>query len=122
MFDKFKNIASLMSNAGQIKEKFAQLQEQLGHKTADGESGAGAVRVTVNGRFEVLRVQLDRSMVRTLIGSDSDDGDTAEDLRMIEDLIAAATNAAMMKARELVKEEMREITGGMDLPGLDGMM
>lgn len=136
MFDKLKNIASLMGNAGQLKEKFAQMQEELGRKTVDGEAGAGAVRVTVNGRFEVLRVQLDQSMLQTLLGPMSEPDaavdanvDAAaqqlrasDDLHMIEDLIKAATNAAMFKARDLVKDEMREITGGMDIPGLDGMM
>lgn len=132
MFDKLKNIASLMGNAGQLKEKFAQMQEELGRKTVDGEAGAGAVRVTVNGRFEVMRVQLDQSMLQTLLGPATEpDGNVtaadqqlqaSDDLHMIQDLIKAATNAAMFKARDLVKDEMREITGGLDIPGLDGMM
>ncbi len=130
MFDKLKGIASLMGNAGQLKEKFAQMQDELGRKTVEGEAGAGAVRVTVNGRFEVMRVQLDQSMLQTLIGPGDENNASAEeqqiraadDLHMIEDLIAAATNAAMFKARDLIKEEMREVTGGLDIPGLDGMM
>lgn len=132
MFDKLKNIASLMGNAGQLKEKFAQMQEELGRKTVDGEAGAGAVRVTVNGRFEVVRVQLDQAMLHTLLGPAPDPGASAsaddqqlrasDDLHMIQDLIKAATNAALIKARDLVKDEMREVTGGMDIPGLDGLM
>lgn len=117
MFENFKNLASLMSQAGQLKEKFADIQEQLAQKTVEADAGAGAVRVTMNGKFEVQRVELDRTMVRTLAG----EGEQA-DQQMIEELIAAAVNAATAKVREMIQQEFSEMAGGLNLPGLDGLL
>lgn len=116
MFDNFKNLASLMSHAGELKEKFADIQEQLAEKTVEADAGAGAVRVVMNGKFEVRRVELDRAMVRTLAG----EGEAA-DQAMIEELIAAAVNAAGVKVRELIQQEFSQMTGGLNLPGLGGL-
>ncbi len=117
MFDNFKNLASLMSQAGQLKEKLADVQEQLALKTVEADAGAGAVRVVMNGKFEVQRVELDRSMLRTLAG----EGEAA-DQQMIEELIAAAVNAAGARVREMIQQEFAGLTGGLNLPGLDGLL
>ena len=117
MFDNLKNLAGLMGQAGQIKEKFEQLQAQLGQKTAEAEAGAGAVRVVMNGRFEVLAVRLDPTMIAKLAGAGAD-----ADRQMVEELIAAAVNAAVLKVQELIKDEMASLTGGMNIPGLDKLL
>jgi len=117
MFDNLKNLAGLMSHAGEIREKMAEMQERLGEKIVEADAGAGAVRVVMNGRFEVQAVRLDRAMIQTLAGS----GDEA-DQQMIEELIAAAMNAATAKAQQMVKDEIGAITGGMNIPGLDQIM
>lgn len=106
-----------MGQAGQIREKFEQMQDNLAAKSVEAESGAGAVRVVMNGKFEVIAVRMDKAMIQTLAGS----GDDA-DQQMIEELIAAAMNAAVVKVQQLVKDEMAEITGGMNIPGLEGML
>lgn len=117
MFDNLKNLASLMSQAGELRARFEQMQTELARRTAEGDAGAGAVRVVVNGKFEVLRVQLDKPLLATLAG----EGDDA-DQHMIEDLIAAAANDALAKAREMVQQEMMRGAGGLNLPGLDKLM
>lgn len=120
MFDQLKNLkdlAGLMGNAGQIKEKFEAMQEQLAGKTVEAEAGAGAVRVTVNGKLQVTAVKLDPSMTAALVG----EGDQA-DLGLIEELVVSATNAALAKAQHMIKDEMAELTGGMNLPGMDQLM
>jgi DNA-binding YbaB/EbfC family protein len=122
MFDNLKNMMGMMGQAKQMREKFAQMQEELGRKIVEGEAGAGAVRVRVNGKFEVVGLHLDRAMLLTLALPGDGEGPSDSDLRMIEDLIAAATNAALVKARELVQNEMATLTGGLNIPGLDKLM
>lgn len=116
MFDQFKNIAGLMGQAKEMKAKFETLQQELARKTVEADAGAGAVRVTVNGKFQVLSVRIDKAMLATLAG----EGDEA-DQQMIEDLIAGAVNAAITKAQQLAQEEMGKLTGGMDLGGIPGL-
>ncbi len=120
MFDQLKNLkslAGLMGNAGEIKEKFEQMQAELARIEIEADAGAGAVRVTVNGKMQILQVNLDPAMITALAGEGAD-----ADKVMIEELIVAATNAAMEKAQLAVKDQMAELTGGMNLPGLDGLL
>ncbi len=113
MFDQFKNIAHLMKNAEQIRSQADRVKEDLKHKTVTGESGAGAVRVTVNGHGAILRVHLEQPLLVGIAGDDK---------AMVEDLIAAAANDAVAKLKRMVGEEIRKVTGGMDIPGLEDML
>lgn len=113
MFDNFKNMASALGQAKELKAKMEQLQQELGRKTVVADAGAGAVRVVANGKLEVVSVRLDPTLIATLAG------DTAQtDRQMIEDLITAAINAALNKARELIGQEMSQLGGGLNIPGL----
>ena len=117
MLDNLKNLgnlAGLLGNAKEMRAKLEAMQAELARKRVEADAGAGAVRVTVNGRFEVVAVRLDPPMLAALVGDGAE-----EDRQMIEDLIAAATNAAMEKARDLAQDEMRKLTGGLNIPGLD---
>ena len=120
MFDQLKNLkqlAGLMGNAGELREKMEKFQAELERLTTEADAGAGAVRVTVNGKLQVLSVSLDPTMISALTGEG-----TEADRAMIEELIVSATNEAMRRVQELVKQEMSKQMGGMDLPGLEGMM
>ena len=120
MFDQMKNLKSLagmLGNAGEMREKMQRMQEELVKITAEADAGAGAVRVVVNGKMQVMSVELDRAMIVALAGEGSD-----TDKQMIEELIVSATNEALRRAQELVRQEMTKLTGGMDLPGLEGLM
>lgn len=119
MFDNLKNLSSLMGNAKELREKFEQIQADLAKKTVEGESGAGAVRAVVNGKFDVVSIRLDKSMLMSLAQT-GEEG--LADQEMIEELITSAVNGAMEKARQMVKQEMGALTGGLSLPGLDGLM
>ncbi len=115
MFDQMKNLknlASLLGNAEQIKQQMEQVQDELARKTVEAEAGAGAVRVTGNGKFEVTQLQIDPAMLTALAGEGSD-----TDKAMVEDLIAAAVNEGMRRAQEMAREEMMKLTGGLGLPG-----
>lgn len=116
MFDQLKNmkdLAGLMGNLGGLKEKMEQAQAELATKTVEAESGAGAVRIKMNGKFEVLDVTIDPTMVSVLAGTGTD-----ADRDMVEELITSAMNAAILKVQELLKETLGEATGGLNLPGL----
>lgn len=117
MFENFKNMASMLGQAKQVQERFEAMQDELAAKTVDADAGAGAVRVVVNGKLEVQRVVLDRAMLQTLAA----DGDEL-DQRMIEDLIAAATNAALTKARDMIQQEFSRMAGGLNLPAMADML
>jgi len=113
MFDNIKNFGNLMKMAGQAREKAAELQERLAEIRVTGESGGGAVRVTVNGQGKAQNVELDAPLLAGLAGDDKE---------MVEDLIAAAINDASDKVQERVMEETRKLTGGLDLPGMDQLI
>ena len=117
MFDNLKNMASLMGQAKEMKEKFAQLQADLARKTVEADAGAGAVRAVVNGKLEIVSVRLDRPSLSPLVGEGSD-----LDQQMVEDLVAAAVNAALTKAKEMVQQEISQLTGGLNIPGLDKLL
>ena len=117
MFDNLKGMASMLGQAKELKEKMEQLQSELGRRTVEADAGAGAVRVVANGKLEIVSVRLDQPMLASLAGQ----GDQA-DQEMIEELITAATNAALNKARELIAQEMSRLTGGLNIPGLGGLV
>ncbi len=112
MFDKLGQFAGLMRNLPRIQEELGKFQDKLGQLVATGDAGAGMVTVTANGRMEVLRCTI------------SDEALRAGDREMLEDLVRAATNQALTKARELVQEETGKMASGLGLPhgmGLPGL-
>src|SRR5919204_1084246 len=100
-------LAGLMKQLPRIREEMERMQQRLGQLTADGDAGAGMVRVRVNGRMEVLSCQL------------SDEALKLGDREMLQDLIRAATNQALARARQLAAEEAGKMASGFSgLPGL----
>ncbi len=104
MFDKLKDLGGLMAQAQQMQQKVKELQEQLERLEIVGSSGAGMVKVTVNGRGATSRVEIDASLFKP------------DDKGVVEDLIVAAANDARTKVEETVQEQMKQITGGLPLP------
>lgn len=117
MFDQMKNLMSLMGQARQIKEKMEQVQADLARRTVEGDAGAGAVRVVANGKLEIVSVTIDPAMMQALVGEAR-----SEDVAMVAELIAGATNQALAKARDMVQAELSSVTGGLNLPGLSDML
>ncbi len=104
MFDKLKDLGGLMQQAQQVQQKMQELQAELDRLEIVGSSGAGMVKVTVNGKSETRRVEIDASLFKP------------EDKGIVEDLIVAAANDARGKVEQTVQEKMRSITGGLPLP------
>src|SRR5438067_2563149 len=100
MFGKLGQIASLLGNLPRLQEDMKKFQESLGSIVAEGDAGAGTVKVRVNGRMEVLSCQL----VETAM--------TGGDRELLEDLIKAATNQALQKVRQLVAEQYSKMFAG----------
>ncbi len=98
-----KGISDLMKQAQQMQERLKETQEELARLEIAGEAGGGLVRVTLNGRNEALRVNIDPSLK-----------DESQD--MLEDLIAAAFNDAVRKVEATQQERMSGLTGGLGLP------
>lgn len=99
-----KNIGQMMKQAQQMQARMAELQEQLGAVEVVGQSGAGMVSVTLNGKGDMKQVKLDRSIV------------DPEEIEVIEDLILAAFNDARAKVEARVAEETQKLMGGLKLP------
>lgn len=100
------NPFELLKNANTIKEQFAKMQEDLKDISATGSSGGGIVKVTMNGQFEVTNVEIDPIAV------------DPRDVKMLQDLIVAASHAANEKIKEIIKEKAGPMLGGMNIPGM----
>ncbi len=96
-------LGQLMRQAQQMQANMQKAQEQLGSVEVTGEAGAGMVKVTMTCRHEVRRVSIDNALV-------------GDDREMLEDLVAAATNDALRRVEETVKEKMAGMTAGLGLP------
>lgn len=96
-------LGSMMKKAQEMQENMKRVQEELGNKTVVGESGAGAVKVTMNGHYACEKVEITEAAMQ-------------EEKELLEALIAAAVRDATQKVAVMSQEEMRSITNGMDLP------
>ena len=117
MFDQFKNLNQLFQQAGAVREKYEKMQAELAERTVIGEAGGGAVRVTVNGKFECVDVALDRPLLASLAGEGSD-----ADAAMVEQLIAGAFNDGVHKAQAMAKEQLGQLSQDLDIPGLEQLL
>ena len=102
-------MGNLMKQAQQFQAKMAQLQEELGERTVESSSGGGMVSVVANGRQEIVSIKIETEVI------DPDDSE------MLQDLILAAVNDALLKAKNMVKEEMGKLTQGLNLPNIPGL-
>ncbi|MGB5255207.1 MAG: YbaB/EbfC family nucleoid-associated protein [Sedimenticolaceae bacterium] len=96
-------MGNLMKQAQKMQEDLQKAQEELANAEVTGESGGGLVKVTMNGRHEVRRVEIDASLM-------------SDDKEMLEDLVAAACNDAAHRIVEQTKERMAGVTAGLNLP------
>jgi hypothetical protein len=99
-------LGDLMKQAQRLKAEMERLQAEAATKTVDGSAGGGMVTAVANGKGELLSVRIDPAAVRE------------EDLEMLQDLVTAAANDALRKARELLAQDVSRLTGGFGLPGL----
>lgn len=108
MFGGLGNLATLLKQAGQMRENMARMQEELAGRTFEGEAGAGMVRAVVNGRSELVDIKIEPAAVA--------------DVELLEELIKGAITSAAQRAQEGAKAELAKLTGGLNIPGLEDML
>lgn len=96
-------IGGLMKQAQKMQEDMQKAQAELAEMEVEGQAGGGMVKVTMNGRHELRRVNIDDSLMQ-------------DDKDMLEDLIAAAVNDAVRRIEQTTTEKMSGLTSGMNLP------
>ncbi|HLT14059.1 MAG TPA: YbaB/EbfC family nucleoid-associated protein [Marinobacter sp.] len=97
------NMGDLMKKAQQMQEQMQKAQEEVAKAEVTGESGAGLVKVTMNGRHDVRKVEIDPSLL-------------SEDKEILEDLLAAAVNDAVRRVEAHQKDKMSGMMSGMGMP------
>ncbi|RMF21597.1 MAG: YbaB/EbfC family nucleoid-associated protein [Deltaproteobacteria bacterium] len=99
-------LLDMVKQARDLQKKMNKVQKRIAKTEITANAGGGMVTAVVNGNLEVKRVSIEPDLVR------------GGDVRMIEDLVRSALNAAIKKAQDLMAEEMKQVTGGMKIPGL----
>jgi len=103
------NITRIAKMAQQMQAQVAQAQAELREKTLEATAGGGAVRVVITGAQEVRLIEIDPAAV------------DPDEVEMLQDLVTAAVNDAIGRSKELERERMASVAGGMGLPGLPGL-
>ena len=100
-----KNLGQMMKQAQQMQQKMAEMQERLAGAEIEGQAGGGLVKVTMTGKGDVKAVRIDPSLA------------SPNEIEVLEDWVLAAVNDARSKVEQAAGEQMKEITGGLELPG-----
>jgi len=112
----FGDLGRIIRVMGQLKTKLPQVREKLDSTLFVGESGGGAVVASVTGRLALADLKISRDLPAEL------NGPGGLDVEMLGDLVKAAVSVAQEKAVAAAREAMRELTAGVNLPGLEGLM
>ncbi len=99
-----KNIGNMLKEAQKMQAKMAEMQERLGELEVVGTAGAGLVSVTISGKGDLKRVQIDKSLI------------DPDEIEVLEDLVVAAAADAKAKVDQTLQDEMGKLTGGLPLP------
>ncbi len=100
---------AIMQQAREMHEKMNKIQNNLAAKRISGSAGGGMVSVEATGKGDIISISIEDELVST------------DEKEMLQDLVAAAVNDALRKARELAKTEMSGLTGGLQIPGLTSL-
>jgi DNA-binding YbaB/EbfC family protein len=101
-----KGMGNMMKQAQKLQANMLRLQEEMAEKKVETTSGGGMVKVVANGRQQIVSIEIEKEVI------------DPDDVEMLQDLILAAVNDAIVKSQEMVSDEMSKLTGGMNIPGL----
>ena len=101
------DMAKLLRQFQKMQRDMKKIQKEISKEKVTGSSGAGMIEVTMSGKLEVIGMKIEKKLVEE------------KDVEMLEDLILAAVNKALLKAQQLAKERMGGLAGGMNVPGMD---
>jgi len=102
MFGGKGGLGNLMKQAQEMQKNMQEAQDEIAKLQIDGEAGGGMVKVSMTGKHELVKVEIDDSLM--------------DDKEMLEDLVAAAVNSAARKVEEVTQERMGGLTSGMNMP------
>jgi len=102
----FSPLGNIMKQAQELQERLTRVQEEAAAKTVEASAGGGMVTAVVNGRLQVTALRIEPEVMKG--------GDT----EMLQDLVIAAVNKGIRAAQEMMAEEMKKVTGGLQIPGL----
>ncbi|MDO8683878.1 MAG: YbaB/EbfC family nucleoid-associated protein [Armatimonadota bacterium] len=105
-FGKMGDLGQIMKQAQKMLEDTRKIEESLAEERIEASSGGGMVKAAVTGKGEILEVKIDPQVV------------DSNDVEMLEDLVVTAVREALEQAAALKTEKMKELTGGMGIPGL----
>jgi hypothetical protein len=103
------NMTQIMKRAQRFQSKMAKVQEEMEQRTVEASAGGGMVQVVANGKQEIVSIRIEPEVV------------DPDDIEMLQDLIMAAVNDSLGRAKEMVNEEMGKLTKGMNIPGIQNM-
>ena len=103
------NIGQIAKMAQQMQAQMAQAQQELAETTLEATAGGGAVRIVITGAQDVRSVEIDPSAV------------DPDEVEMLQDLVMTAVNEAISRSKEMERERMGKIAGGMGIPGMPGL-
>ena len=101
-----KGLGNMMKQAQQMHTKMQEIQKELANKKVDAESGGGMVKVTGNGKGEILSIRIEKEIIKQ------------EEKEVLEDLVLVAINEVLRRSQELNTSAMSKVTGGLTMPGL----
>jgi DNA-binding YbaB/EbfC family protein len=104
----FGPLGNIMKQAQELQERLTRVQEEAAAKTVEASAGGGMVTVVINGRLQVVTLRIEPEVMKS--------GDT----EMLQDLVVAAVNQGIRAAQDMMAEEMKKVTGGLQIPGLMG--
>ena len=108
----FGNIGKMIQMAAEMKTKLPEMKERLAKSTYTASAGGSAVSVTVDGKMMIVELKIDQAVL----------SDENMDVDMLADLIKAAVSSAQAEAAKAAADAMSELTGGMDIPGMDNLL
>ncbi len=101
------DLGNMMKQLQKMQARMEEIQAELEKTEVEGTAGGGMVKAKINGKLDLLEIAIDKEVVNP------------DDVEMLQDLIVAAVNQAKQKAQEMQASQMSQLTGGMNIPGLN---
>ncbi len=98
---QLKDMAGMLKQVQEMSKKMEEVQRELAKKSVTADAGGGMVKVTANGKHEVVKIEIEKDLINP------------DDIDMLQDLIVAATNKALAESAKMAQEEITKLTGGM---------